>query len=61
MLDKIKIILYILFNGGINDMVAVYLALVMYGRYTFSQVPDILKDRVKTELEILGLGDLATE
>ena len=40
-------------------MVVVYVALIVAGRKTFDQVPDILKEKVKTELEALDLGDPA--
>ena len=42
-------------------MVAVYVALIINGLYTFDQVPDIIKADVKAALEKLGLGDLAVE
>lgn len=42
-------------------MVVVYVALIVAGRKTFAQVPDILKEKVKAELEALDLGDLVIE
>ena len=42
--------------GGI-DMVALYVALIMHGRRTFSQVPAKFKDAVKADLEALGLDE----
>lgn len=42
-------------------MVVVYVALIVAGRKTFDQVPDILKEKVKAELEALDLGDLVIE
>ena len=42
--------------GGI-DMVALYVALIMHGRRTFSQVPTKFKDAVKADLEALGLDE----
>jgi len=57
MLAKIKLIFTIM-KGGI-DMVIVYVALIIAGRKTYSQVPAILKDAVKSELEALDLAELA--
>ena len=42
-------------------MVVVYVALIVAGRKTYAEVPDILKEKVKAELEALELGDLVTE
>lgn len=53
---KIKLILTIL-KGGV-DMVIVYVALIIAGRKTYSQVPAILKDSVKEELIALDLEEL---
>ena len=38
-------------------MVALYVALIMHGRRTFSQVPTKFKDAVKADLEALGLDE----
>jgi hypothetical protein len=57
MLAKIKLFLTIM-KGGV-DMVVVYVALIIAGRKTYSQVPAILKDAVKAELEALDLAELA--
>jgi hypothetical protein len=57
MLAKIKLFLTIM-KGGV-DMVVVYAALIIAGRKTYSQVPAILKDAVKAELEALDLAELA--
>lgn len=54
---KINLIFTIM-KGGI-DMVIVYVALIIAGRKTYSQVPTILKDAVKAELEALDLAELA--
>ena len=40
-------------------MVTVYVTLIIRGRKTFAQVPDLLKQDVKEELEALELGYLA--
>lgn len=42
-------------------MVVVYVALIVAGRKTFADVPAILKEKVKAELEALDLGELVTE
>lgn len=39
-------------------MVAVYVALIINGRRTYASVPALLKDKVKVDLEALGLEDL---
>ena len=40
-------------------MVTVYVTLIIRGRKTFAQVPELLKADVKAELEALELGNLA--
>ena len=49
--------LWILKKGG-TDMVAVYVALIINGRRNYASVPALLKDKVKVDLEALGLEDL---
>ena len=44
-------------RGGI-DMVIVYVALIIAGRKTYSEVPAILKEAVKEELIALDLEEL---
>ena len=39
----------------------VYATLIINGKKTFSQVPAVIKERVRKVLEDLELGDLATE
>ncbi|WP_277423387.1 CD1375 family protein [Vaginisenegalia massiliensis] len=34
---------------------------IVAGDLTFAQVPRLLKDKVKAELENMGVGELATE
>jgi len=53
--------LYILLKGGEDSMVTVYVALIVAGRKTFADVPAILKEKVRSELIALDLGDLATD
>lgn len=45
-----------LFIGG-NNMVALYVALIINGRRTFNQVPAKFKEAVKADLEALGLDE----
>lgn len=42
-------------------MVVIYCTLIVNGKKTFSEVPALLKDKVKQMLEDLELGDLAQE
>lgn len=42
--------------GG-NNMVALYVALIINGRRTFDQVPVKFKDAVRADLEALGLDE----
>lgn len=50
---------YILINlliGG-NKMVALYVALIVNGRRTFTQVPAKFKEAVKADLNAIGLDE----
>lgn len=49
-------ILVKLFIGG-NNMVALYVALIINSRRTFEQVPPKFKEAVKADLEALGLDE----
>lgn len=42
--------------GG-DDMVALYVALIINGKRTFKSVPDKLKDAVRNDLAALGLDE----
>lgn len=44
------------FVGG-NNMVALYVALIINGRRTFAQVPAKFKEAVRADLEALGLDE----
>ena len=48
-------IIYLLIGG--RNMVALYVALIINGRRTFSQVPAKFKEAVKADLEALGLDE----
>lgn len=50
-----KIILKLCIGG--DDMVALYVALIINGRRTFDSVPEKLKKAVKEELLSLGLDE----
>ena len=55
-----RLIVFLLhFFGGI-EMIALYVALIMYGRRTFAQVPAKFKDAVRQDLEALGLDENGT-
>lgn len=45
-----------LFIGGKN-MVALYVALIIAGRRTFTQVPAKFKDAVRADLDAIGLDE----
>lgn len=60
MLLKFRLCLSIL-RGGSEEMVAVYVALIIAGRRTYNQVPASLKTKVAEELTALELTDLITE
>lgn len=47
-----------LIKRGGSDMVAVYVALIISGRRTYASVPALLQDKVKTDLDALGLAEL---
>ena len=49
-------ILSIIFVGG-DNMVALYVALIINGRRTYAQVPDKFKAAVRADLEALGLDE----
>lgn len=49
-----RFIINILIGG--DEMVVVYVTLIINGRRTFDSVPDKLKPAVKAELEALGLN-----
>lgn len=53
----LSLLLKLLFRkGGEYIMVDLYVALIIYGRRTFEQVPAILQPAVQAELAALGLG-----
>lgn len=59
LLQKIRMLIYLLRKEVDNDMVTVYVTLIIRGYKTYSQVPATLQPQVKAELEALELGELA--
>lgn len=57
---SVFLILKFMWRGGV-EMDVVYATLVIHGKRTFAQVPMNLKERTKTCLEDLGMGELAKE
>ena len=55
------IILKILFRKEVYDMAVVYAILIIKGKKNFTDVPEKIKEQVKTVLIDLDCGDLATE
>ncbi|MFQ7292503.1 MAG: CD1375 family protein [Monoglobales bacterium] len=55
------IILKILFRKEVYDMAVVYATLIIKGKKNFTDVPEKIKEQVKTVLIDLDCGDLATE
>ncbi len=48
-------------KGGEEDMVYVYVTLIVAGRRTFKQVPTTVKEEVKNELIAMELSKLVEE
>ena len=46
---------FYIMKGDRNEMITVYVALIIYGRRTIDQVPVSLKNAVLAELAMLGL------
>lgn len=61
MLLKLRLCFLILLKGGTDEMVAVYVALIIAGRRTYAQVPATLKAKVAEELTALDLADLIVD
>ena len=61
MLERIKLAFKILIGKGGDEMVLIYVALLMYGEMTFPEVPEPMKEVVKNALIMLGLEHLITE
>lgn len=55
------IILKILFRKEVYDMAVVYATLIIKGKKNFTDVPEKIKEQVKTVLIDLDCGELATE
>ena len=61
MLERIKLAFKILIGKGGDEMVLIYVALLMYGEMTFDEVPEPMKEVVKNALIMLGLEHLVNE
>lgn len=61
MLGRVKSAWKILIGKGGDEMVLIYVALLMYGEMTFPEVPEPMKEVVKNTLIMLGLEHLITE
>lgn len=55
------IILKILFRKEVYDMAVVYATLIIKGKKNFTDVPEKIKEQVKTVLIDLDCGELVTE
>jgi hypothetical protein len=53
------VIFKLLFRKEVSTMAEVYVALIIKGKRTFSQVPAIIQPKVKELLEALDLAELA--
>ncbi len=61
MLHVFGLYLFFLRRKEVKKMAVIYVALIVKGKRTFSQVPDLIKEQVKGLLIDLELEDLATE
>lgn len=58
MLNRIRFAFRILFKGG-EEMVLIYVAVLMYGEMTFDEIPNPMKEVVANALKMLNLEHLA--
>lgn len=61
MLERVKLAWKILTGKDGEEMVLIYVALLMYGEMTFQEVPAPMQEVVKNALIMLGLEHLVTE
>lgn len=54
-----KVITFILFRKGVEEMAVIYATLIVKGRKTFANVPEKLKEQVKQILIDLEMPELA--
>lgn len=54
-----KVITFILFRKGVEEMAIIYVTLIVKGRKTFANVPEKLKEQVKQILIVLEMPELA--
>lgn len=60
MINKLKLLIHItkeILSGGGDIMITVYVTLIIRGAYEFKDVPEKLRDAVKSELALLGLDE----
>ena len=55
------LLLKFLLRKDVNEMAVVYATLIIKGKKTFKEVPDLIKDRVKQVLIDLECEELAVE
>lgn len=55
----LKLVLLFLLRKDVNEMAVIYATLIVKGRKTFSQVPDLLKEQVRQILIDLECEELA--
>lgn len=54
-----KVITFILFRKGVEEMAVIYATLIVKGKKTFANVPERLKEQVKQILIDLEMPELA--
>ena len=55
----LKLVLLFLLRKDVNEMAVIYATLIVKGRKTFSQVPDLIKEQVRQILIDLECEELA--
>ncbi|MBM7634092.1 CD1375 family protein [Geomicrobium sediminis] len=53
---RTKLILFAVFGKGADEMVTVYVTLIVAGRREFDSVPFTIRDEVRKDLEAMGLS-----
>ncbi len=55
----LKVIAFILFRKGVEEMAVIYATLIVKGKKTFTSVPERLKEQVRQILIDLEMPELA--
>lgn len=55
----LNLAVWMLLGKGVNDLAVVYATLIVKGKKTFADVPDLLKEQVKEILIALDCAELA--